>query len=43
MGRMRTTFAALAVRDFRLQWIASLLATAAFMTTFILVPVVAYD
>ena len=40
---MNTTFAALAVRDFRLQWIASTLATTAFMTTFVLVPIVAYQ
>ena len=43
MTRLRTTFAALALRDFRLQWTASMLATAAFMTTFVLVPIVAYD
>lgn len=43
MTRLRTTFAALAVHDFRLQWTASMLATAAFMTTFVLVPIVAYD
>ncbi len=43
MHRLRVTFAALAVRDFRLQWTASMLSTAAFFTTFVLVPVVAYD
>ena len=43
MSSMNTTFAALAVRDFRLQWIASTLATTAFMTTFVLVPIVAYQ
>ena len=43
MSRFSTTFAALAVRNFRLQWIASTLATTAFMTTFVLVPVVAYQ
>ncbi len=42
-NRARETFAALAVRDFRIQWTASLLSTAAFMTTFVLVPVVGYD
>ena len=43
MNRLRVTFAALAVRDFRRQWIASALATTSFMTTFVLVPVVAYQ
>ena len=43
MDRFRTTFAALAVRDFRRQWIASTLSTTAFMTTFVLVPIVAYQ
>jgi len=43
MNRVRDTFAALAVRNFRLQWTASMLSTAAFMTTFVLVPVVGYD
>ena len=43
MNKFRVTFAALAVRDFRRQWIASTLATTAFMTTFVLVPVVAYQ
>ncbi len=43
MGRFSVTFAALAVRDYRLLWSGSLLATTAFMTTFILVPIVAYE
>ena len=43
MSKLSTTFAALAVRDFRRQWIASTLATTAFMTTFVLVPIVAYQ
>lgn len=43
MYRFQSTFAALAVRNFRLQWMSSMLSTAAFMTTFVLVPVVAYD
>ena len=43
MNRFSVTFAALAVRDFRRQWIASTLATTAFMTTFVLVPIVAYQ
>lgn len=44
MGRrLGQSFLALAERDFRLLWSGSLLATTAFMTTFILVPIVAYD
>ena len=43
MNRFRTTFAALSVRDYRLLWTGSLMATTAFMTTFYLVPVVAYE
>lgn len=43
MNRARVTFAALAVRDFRRQWIAATLASTAFMTTFVLVPIVAYQ
>ena len=43
MNKLSVTFAALAVRDFRRQWIASTLATTAFMTTFVLVPIVAYQ
>ena len=43
MSRFRETFAALAVRDYRLLWIGSLMATTAFMTTFYLVPIVAYE
>ena len=43
MTRLSVTFAALAVPNFRRQWIASTLATTAFMTTFVLVPIVAYQ
>ena len=43
MGRLDATFAALSVREFRLLWFGSLLATTAFMTTFVLVPIVAYQ
>ncbi len=43
MSRFGATFAALEVREFRLLWSGSLLATTAFMTTFILVPIVAYE
>ena len=43
MNRLRVTFAALSVREYRLLWSGSLLATTAFMTTFILVPIVAYE
>ncbi len=43
MNRIRVTFAALAVRDYRLLWTGSLMATTAFMTTFYLVPIVAYE
>ncbi|MCY3734226.1 MAG: hypothetical protein OXG42_08090, partial [Chloroflexi bacterium] len=43
MNRLRDTFASLAVRDYRLLWIGSLMATTAFMTTFYLVPIVAYE
>ena len=43
MNRLRVTFASLAVRDYRLLWIGSLMATTAFMTTFYLVPIVAYE
>ena len=43
MGRLRASFEALGERDFRLLWSGSLLATTAFMTTFILVPIVAYE
>ena len=43
MNRLRVTFAALSERDYRLLWIGSLMATTAFMTTFYLVPIVAYE
>ena len=43
MSKLSVTFAALAVPNFRRQWIASTLATTAFMTTFVLVPIVAYQ
>ena len=43
MNRFQVTFASLAVREFRLLWSGSLLATTAFMTTFFLVPIVAYE
>ena len=43
MNRFRVTFAALSEREYRLLWSGSLLATTAFMTTFILVPIVAYE
>ena len=40
---MRGTFAAFGVRNYRPLWFGSLLSTTAFMTTFLLVPVVAYE
>lgn len=40
---MRETFAAFGVRNYRPLWFGSLLSTTAFMTTFLLVPVVAYE
>ena len=43
MDRLTAPFAALAEPRFRLLWAGSLLATTAFMTTFILVPIVAYE
>ncbi len=43
MNRLRVTFASLSVPEYRLLWSGSLLATTAFMTTFILVPIVAYE
>ncbi len=43
MGGLRTAFAALGMRNFRLLFGGSLLSTTAFMTTFLLVPVVAYE
>ena len=42
MGRLSDAFSALAVRDFRLLWGGTLLGTIAFMTSFLLVPIVAY-
>ncbi len=43
MSHLRVTFAALSVPDYRLLWFGSMLATTAFMTTFVLVPIVAYE
>ncbi len=43
MNRLSVTFASLAERDYRLLWTGSLMATTAFMTTFYLVPIVAYE
>ena len=43
MRGLGKSFEALGGRDFRLLWSGSLLATTAFMTTFILVPIVAYE
>ena len=43
MNRLSHTFAAFAVRDFRLMWFGSLFSVTAFMTSFILVPSVAYE
>ena len=43
MRGLGKSFEALGERDFRLLWSGSLLATTAFMTTFILVPIVAYE
>ena len=40
---MRETFAAFGVRNYRPLWFGSLFSTTAFMTTFLLVPVVAYE
>ncbi len=37
------TFSALQQRDYRLLWLGSMLATTAFMTSFMMVPAVAYD
>ncbi len=43
MNRLRANFAALAVREFRFQWLASTLGTTAFMTRFVLVPIIAFE
>ena len=43
MNGLRNTFAAFGVRNFRYLWFGSLLSTTAFMTSFLLVPIVAYD
>ena len=43
MNRLNHTFAAFAIRDFRFMWAGSLLSVTAFMTSFILVPSVAYE
>ena len=43
MNRLNHTFAAFAIRDFRFMWAGSLLSVTAFMTSFLLVPSVAYE
>ena len=43
MGRLSDAFSALAVRDFCLLWGGTLFGTTAFMTSFLLVPIVAYE
>ena len=43
MSRFGGTFASFAHRNYRFLWTGSLLSTTAFMTTFLLVPVVAYE
>lgn len=43
MSWLRANFAALGLRDFRFQWIASTLGTTAFMTRFVLVPIIAFE
>ena len=43
MGGMRQNYAALAERNFRLLWGGTLFSTTAFMTSFLLVPIVAYE
>ncbi len=43
MERLRLSFASLSVRDYRLLWFGSLMAITAFLTTFYLVPIVAYE
>ena len=42
-GRVGRTFESFGHRNYRLLWTGSLLSTTAFMTTFLLVPVVAYE
>ena len=43
MRQLQQTFAAFAVRDFRFMWGGSLLSVTAFMTSFSLIPSVAYE
>ena len=43
MRQLRQTFAAFVVRDFRYMWGGSLLSVTAFMTSFSLIPSVAYE
>ena len=43
MRQLKQTFAAFAVRDFRFMWGGSLLSVTAFMTSFSLIPSVAYE
>ena len=43
MSALQTTFASFGVRNFRYLWFGSLLSTTAFMTSFLLVPIVAYN
>ena len=43
MGWARETFAALAIREYRMLWTGSMFATTAFMMSFMLVPAVAFD
>lgn len=42
MNPLASTFAALGVRDFRFLWSGTVLSTTAFMTTFLLVPIVGF-
>ncbi len=42
-ARLRVTFASLSVRDYRLLWFGSLLASTSFLTTFFLAPIVAFE
>ena len=43
MGWFRETFAALAIREYRMLWTGSMFATTAYMMSFMLVPAVAFD
>lgn len=43
MGWARETFAALAIREYRMLWTGSMFATTAFMMSFMLVPAVAFE